>query len=108
MKKVNFINGKWRLSAKARESGEFEYKDGDWHPKNKKTKTNSNPPKKVKKMSCGAFPLGKIKEACKVATLYILSGTLGVSLAFNVIWYIEKRNAERQSLELLEILQKEK
>ena len=41
-------------------------------------------------------------------TLYILSGALGMSLAFNLIWYIEKRNTEKQNLELLEILQEKK
>ena len=107
MSKVNYINGKWRLSPKARESGEFVYRDGDWYPETKK-KTNPNPEKETKKMNCGTFPLGKIKETCRMLTLYILSGALGMSLAFNLIWYIEKRNTEKENLELLEILQEKK
>lgn len=104
-KKVDFINGKWRLSPRARESGEFELRDGDWHPKPKKKQKQTLKPQTVrKKMSCGAFPLGKIKEFCKVATLYLLSGALGVSLAINVFLYMEKRASEINNLKLLEIL----
>ena len=102
--KVYFANGKWKLSPRAQESGEYEYKNGDWYPKKKQKKLKPQPPKK--KMNCGAFPLGPIKEFCKMATLYILSGTLGVSLAFNLIWYLEKRHLEKQNLELLHIIKK--
>jgi hypothetical protein len=101
VKNTDYINGKWRISPRARESGNYEYKNGDWYPKsNKKQKSKPQPPKK--KMNCGAFPLGPIKEFCKIATLYVLSGALGISLAFNLVWYAEKRHLERQNLQLLE------
>jgi len=107
MDKVNFINGKWRLSAKARESGSFEYKDGDWFPKSKKKKKSQPKSTKTnKKMNCVGFPLGQIKEALKISLLYMLSGALGVSLAFNVVWCIEKTKLEQENLELLHLLNK--
>ena len=107
MDKVNFTNGKWRLSAQARESGDFEYRSGDWFPKEKK-KSKAKPKlvKTTKKMNCGFFPLDKIKEICQMTILYTLSGILGISLALNVIWYFEKRQLEQQNLELLEIISK--
>tara|TARA_B100000959_G_C14928355_1_gene602491 strand:- start:472 stop:792 length:321 start_codon:yes stop_codon:yes gene_type:complete len=104
--KVNYTNGKWRLSPRTRESNDYEYKNGDWHPRQKEKKQKLKPQPLKKKMNCGAFPLGRIKEFCSIATLYILSGALGVSLAFNLIWYIEKRHLEQQNLELLEVIKK--
>jgi hypothetical protein len=105
MKNTNYVNGKWRITPRAAESGDYAYKNGDWYPKEKtKKEQKPKPYKKTKKMNCGAFPLGKIKEALKITTLYILSGTLGISLAFNVVWYIEKRHLEQQNLQLLEVV----
>ena len=106
---VSYINGKWRLTSKAKESGDYVYRNGDWHPVSKRqpkiTPKTPKTPKKRKKMNCGAFPLGKIKEFCRVATLYLLSGALGVSLAFNVFWYLEKRELEQQNLEMLDAIE---
>lgn len=116
IKKIDFINGKWNLSPRARESGEFELRNGDWYPKSSKKQkptslarvmSPSHKPKlkkKVKKMHCGAFPLGKIKEFCKTATLHLLSGALGISLAINIFLYMEKRTLEINNLKLLEAL----
>ena len=106
MKNVRYANGKWEISAKAQESGNYEYHDGDWYPKTKKKQEPVPKQRKIKKMNCGAFPLGKIKEFCRVATLYILSGALGISLALNVFWYMEKRYLENQNLQLKETLEK--
>ena len=105
MKNTDYVNGKWRITPRAAESGDYVYKNGDWFPKKRekqKQKLKSQPPKK--KMNCGAFPLGAIKEFCKMTTLYILSGALGISLAFNLIWFIEKNHLEQQNLQLLEAI----
>jgi hypothetical protein len=103
--KAIYVNGKWQLNPLENPS-HYEYHEGDWFPKTVEKKKNTpKPQKKVKKMSCGTFPLGTIKEFCKVATLYILSGALGMSLALNVFWYMEKRTLELQNLQLLEIIQ---
>ncbi len=105
MSNVNFTNGKWRLSARARESGDFVYKDGDWFPKTKKKqKPQPKTPETNKKMNCGAFPLGKIKEFLKITTIYAISSMLGVSLAVNVFLYLEVRALEINNLQLIEIL----
>ena len=105
MKNTDYVNGKWRIAPRAAESGDYVYKNGDWFPRKREKQKQTLKSQTVrKKMHCGAFPLGKIKEFCKVATLYILSGTLGISLAFNLVWYVEKRHLERQNLQLLEAI----
>ncbi len=112
-----YLNGKWQLNARENTS-DYEYHDGDWFPKSSKKQPSPlaevmspslkhKPKKKVKKMQCGAFPLGRIKEFCKAATLYLLSAALGMSLALNVFWYMENRSLERQNLQLFEVLQEE-
>jgi hypothetical protein len=103
--KAVYVNGKWQLNARE-DASDYEYHDGDWHPKKKKKqKITPKPQKRIKKMNCGAFPLGSIKEFCKTATLYLLSAALGMSLALNVFWYMENRSLERQNLQLLEVVQ---
>ena len=106
MKKANYIGGKWRITAKARESQDYEYKDGDWHPKKKKKQTQKlfKPQTRKKKNMCGSFPLQSIKDGLALAGMYIFSGVLGISLAFNVFLYMQMRNLEQQNLQLLEVV----
>ena len=40
MKNANYIGGKWRITPKAKESRNFEYKNGDWYPKKEKKQTH--------------------------------------------------------------------
>lgn len=103
--KVNFVNGKWSLSAKAKESGDYVYHEGDWHHKEKKKSQKKSQPTK-KKMNCVGFPSGKIRSTLEVLGVYIISSVLGVSLAFNVFLFMQMRNVEQQNLQLIEILDK--
>ena len=103
--KVNFVNGKWSLSAKAKESGDYVYHEGDWHYKERK-KAQKKPQPTKNKMNCVGFPLGKIKSTLEILTAYVISSLWGVSLAFNIFFYIQFKNIEQQNLELIEILQK--
>jgi len=101
--KVNFVNGKWSLSAKAKESGDYVYHEGDWHYKGgKKLQKKSQPIKK--KMNCVGFPSGKIRSTLEVLGVYLISSILGVSLAFNVFLFMHTRNLENQNLQLIELM----
>ena len=104
MKNANYIGGKWRITAKARESRNYEYKDGDWHPKKKKKQTQKlfKPQTRKKKNMCGSFPLQSIKNGLAMAGMYIFSGILGISLAFNVFLYMQTKLLEQHNLQLLE------
>ena len=106
--KVDFVNGKWMLSHKAKESGDYVFSNGDWHykgrEKSQKLQKKLQPTKK--KMSCVGFPSGKIKSTLEVLGVYLVSSVLGVSLAFNVFLFMHTRNLENQNLELIEILDK--
>ena len=107
--KVNFVNGKWSLSAKAKESGDYAYHEGDWHYRGgkklqKKIQKKSQPIKK--KMNCVGFPSGKIRSTLEVLGVYLVSSVLGVSLAFNVFLFMHTRSLENQNLQLIEILDK--
>ena len=106
MKNANYIGGKWRITAKARESRNYEYKDGDWHPKKKKKQTQKlfKPQTRKKKTMCGSFPLQSIKNILTTAGMYIFSSVLGVSLAFNIFLYMHMKNLEQQNLQLLEVI----
>jgi hypothetical protein len=106
MKNANYIGGKWRIAPKARESRNYEYKDGDWHPKKKKKQTQKlfKPQTRKKKTMCGSFPLQSIKNILATAGMYIFSSVLGVSLAFNIFLYMQMRNLEQQNLQLLEVV----
>ena len=101
--KVNFVNGKWSLSAKAKESGDYVYHEGDWHYKRSK-KLQKKPQPTKKKMNCVGFPSGKIRSTLEVLGVYLVSSILGVSLAFNVFLFMHSRNLENQNLQLIEIL----
>ena len=103
--KVNFVNGKWMLSPKAAESGDYVYHEGDWHHKEKKKSQKKSQPIKTK-MNCVGFPLGKIKSTLEILSVYVISSVLGVSLAFNVFLYMKTRYLENQNLQLIEILDK--
>ena len=103
--KVNFMNGKWSLSAKAKESGDYVYHEGDWHHKEKKKLQKKTQPTK-KKMNCVGFPSGKIRSALETLGVYLVSSVLGVSLAFNVFLFMHTRDLENQNLQLIEILDK--
>jgi len=103
--KVNFVNGKWSLSSKAKESGNYVYHEGDWHYREKKKYQKKLQPTK-NKMNCVGFPSGKIKSTLEMLTAYAVSSLLGVSLALNIVFYIQSKNLEKQNLELIEILQK--
>ena len=106
MKNTFFTNGKWRITPRAAESGNYEYKDGDWYPKKKKKQTQKlfTPQTRKKKTMCGAFPLQTIKNGLAMAGMYIFSSVLGVSLAFNIFLYMQMRNLEQQNLQLLEVV----
>jgi len=105
MKNANFVNGKWRITSRAAESGNYVYKNGDWYPKEKKqTRTLFKLQTRKKKNMCGAFPLQSIKNILATAVLYIFSSILGISLAFNVFLYTQTRNLEQQNLRLLEVV----
>ena len=105
MKNANYIGGKWRITPKARESRNYEYKDGDWHPKKKKKQTQKLfKPQTQKKNMCGSFPLQTIKNGLAMAGMYIFSSVLGVSLAFNIFLYMQMKNLEQQNLQLLEVV----
>jgi hypothetical protein len=110
MENAEYIGGKWRITPKARESREFEYKDGDWYPKKKKKQAQQtlfeSKPRKKKTM-CGSFPLQSIKNILATAGMYIFSSVLGVSLAFNIFLYMQMRNVEQQNLQLIEVINKE-
>ena len=103
--KVNFVNGKWMLSPKAAESGDYVYHEGDWHYKEKKKFQKKSQPTR-KKMNCVGFPLEKIKSSLEVFGVYLVSSVLGVSLAFNVFLFMHTRSLENQNLQLIEILDK--
>ena len=105
MKNADYINGKWRITPRAAESGNYEYKGGDWYPKKKKqTQTLFKSRTQKKKTMCGAFPLQSIKNILATASLYIFSSVLGISLAFNIFLYMQMKNLERQNLQLLEVV----
>ena len=104
MKNTFFINGKWRITPRAAESGNYEYKDGDWYPKKEKKQTQTLfKPQTQKKNMCGSFPLQTIKNGLAMASMYIFSSVLGVSLAFNIFLYMQMKNLEQQNLRLLEV-----
>ncbi len=106
MKNADYIGGKWRITPKAKESRNFEYKNGDWYPKKKKKQTQKlfKPQTRKKKTMCGSFPLQTIKNGLAMAGMYIFSSVLGVSLAFNIFLYMQMRNLEQQNLQLLEVV----
>ena len=106
MKNADYIGGKWRITPKAKESRNFEYKNGDWYPKKKKKQTQKlfKPKTRKKKIMCGSFPLQTIKNGLAMAGMYIFSSVLGVSLAFNIFLYMQMRNLEQQNLQLLEVV----
>ena len=104
MKNANYVNGKWRITPRAQESGDYEYKGGDWYPKKKKKQTQKLFKLQTRKKNmCGVFPLQSIKNILASAGLYIFSSVLGISLAFNVFLYMQMKNLEQQNLELLEV-----
>ena len=104
MKNANYANGKWRITPRAQESGDYEYKRGDWYPKKKKKQTQKlfKPQTRKKKNMCGSFPLQSIKNGLAMAGMYIFSGILGISLAFNVFLYMQTKLLEQHNLQLLE------
>jgi hypothetical protein len=107
VKNADYIGGKWRISPKAMESQNYEYKNGDWHPKKKQKQKQQKlfkPQARKKKTMCGSFPLQSIKDGLALAGMYAFSGILGISLAFNVFLYMQMRNLEEQNLQLLEVV----
>jgi hypothetical protein len=106
MKNADYIGGKWRITPKAKESRNFEYKNGDWYPKKKKKQTQKlfKSQTRKKKTMCGSFPLQTIKNGLAMAGMYIFSSVLGVSLAFNIFLYMQMKNLEQQNLQLLEVV----
>jgi hypothetical protein len=105
MKNANYVNGKWRITPRAQESGDYEYKRGDWYPKKKKKQTQKLfKPQTRKKNMCGGFPLQSIKNILATVGLYIFSGILGISLAFNVFLYMQTKLLEQHNLQLLEVV----
>ena len=105
MKNTNYVNGKWRITPRAAESGDYEYKGGDWYPKKKKKQTQKLfEPQTRKKNMCGSFPLQTIKNGLAMAGMYIFSSVLGISLAFNIFLYMQMKNLEQQNLRLLEVV----
>ena len=105
MKNTDYVNGKWRITPRAAESGDYEYKGGDWYPKKKKEQTQKLfKPQTRKKNMCSGFPLQTIKNGLAMAGMYIFSSVLGVSLAFNIFLYMQMKNLEQQNLQLLEVV----
>jgi hypothetical protein len=104
MKNANYVNGKWRITPRAQESGDYEYKGGDWYPKKKKKQTQTLFKLKTRKKNmCGGFPLQSIKNILATASVYIFSAILGISLAFNVFLYMQTKLLEQHNLGLLEV-----
>ena len=103
MKNANYINGKWRITPRAAESGDYEYKGGDWYPKKEKQTLFKSQTRK-KKVMCGGFPLQSIKNILATGGLYIFSGILGFSLAFNIFLYMQTKLLEQHNLQLLEVV----
>jgi hypothetical protein len=104
MKNANYVNGKWRITPRAQESGDYEYKGGDWYPKKKEKQTQTLFKLKTRKKNmCGAFPLQTIKNILATASVYVFSAILGISLAFNVFLYMQTKLLEQHNLKLLEV-----
>jgi len=105
VKNADYIDGKWKITPRAQESGDYEYKGGDWYPKKKKKQTQKLfKPLTQKKNMCGSFPLQTIKNGLAMVGMYVFSSILGISLAFNIFLYIQTKSLEQQNLQLLEVV----
>lgn len=86
---IYFFNGKWNF------------------PDKKVNNEKPEPQKEEGPMMCVVFPLGQVKEICVASILYTFSILLGISLAFNLFWYLEMRRLEQKNLKMLDVIKKE-